>query len=185
MAQRHSSRTWNLTWCSSQSQISSGVESRYEETSPSHISKNHKRDDYTQPSLTNRLCFKIKETHTRCFCFFLTFSTVHHVVSTVWLGLENLFKSSVLHKHTCCNFLKKEEEGGAEIKLLKQVTLLELMVPQEDWVEEAQERKWTKYFVANFWRQGLKAPSEPMEVACWGLCKSVYTLSSPSALGDL
>ena len=48
----------------------------------------------------------------------------------------------------------------------RKVILIELTMPCEDWLEEAQERKRAKYadLVADCWRQGWKARCEPVEV---------------------
>ena len=64
----------------------------------------------------------------------------------------------------------------------RQVLLIELTVPWEDRIEEANERKRSKYqeLVEQCQRGGWKARCEPIEVGCRGfagrsLCK-VYTL---------
>ncbi|XP_061902037.1 uncharacterized protein LOC133649222 [Entelurus aequoreus] len=59
----------------------------------------------------------------------------------------------------------------------KQVVLLELTVPWEDRMEEAQERKRAKYadLVADCRRNGWKARCEPIEVGCRGFAgKSLH-----------
>ena len=59
----------------------------------------------------------------------------------------------------------------------KQVVLLELTVPWEDRMEEAQERKRAKYaeLVAECRRNGWKARCEPIEVGSRGFAgQSVY-----------
>ncbi|KAL7854779.1 hypothetical protein SRHO_G00169690 [Serrasalmus rhombeus] len=59
----------------------------------------------------------------------------------------------------------------------KQVVLLELTVPWEDRIEEAQVRKKAKYvdLVAECWRNGWKARYKPIEVGCWSFAgQSLY-----------
>lgn len=52
----------------------------------------------------------------------------------------------------------------------KQVVLLELTVPWEDRIEEANERKRARYtdLVAECWSNGWRARCEPVEVGCRG-----------------
>lgn len=124
MAQRHSSWTWNLTWCSSQSQISSGVESRCEETSPSHISKNHKRDDYTQQSLTNKRCFKIKKTKklTLVASVFFSHSPQYTMLSPLYDLVWKIFSNPPSCTNTHVAILKKRRRrrGGGRNQALKE-----------------------------------------------------------------
>ena len=70
----------------------------------------------------------------------------------------------------------------------KQVVLLELTVPGEDRMEEAQERKRAKYadLVAECRRNGWKARCEPIEVGCRGFAgKSLHRVLGLLGIGGL
>lgn len=64
----------------------------------------------------------------------------------------------------------------------KQVVLLELIVPWEERMEEAQERNRAKYakLMAKYWRNQWKACYETIEVGCRDFAgKSLHRLLGP------